>query len=242
MIPVYTISSESRICFDDTKFDLRDFKYEHKGKCPDHMHEECFEEYDTILNILRDFKNNCLSATECIIVKKDVYTLIPPKEFADYIATISSRQDYDVFYLSYYLDACNLHHVVDNINNVHINKIEEPYGFHAIILKASLVDMLLGVKPMKNGSYMEIKEDILDINMLLSVNIKEGNISAKNTYPPLMYYNLRKADKKEDYLKVDPCKSIIETTNNRYIKWIVLLILFILLLFVVVILFVIQRK
>lgn len=242
MIPVYILSNDTKKCFDSTKFDIRDFSYESKDSNIEHMHEESFREYDTILEILKDFKLKCKSP-ECIIVKSDVYTLIPPDEFAAYITSITSRDDYDIFYLSYYLDACNLHHNVDILHDsIHINKIEEPYGFHAVIIKASLVDILLKIKPMKNGKYIDITSDIPDINMLLSTHIKEGNIVAKNTYPPLMYYDIRKANRSEDYLKVDPCRSIITIKTNYYIKWIVLLILFIVLIFIVVILFIIQKR
>lgn len=95
---------------------------------------------------------------------------------------------------------------------------------------------------MKDGKYLEFDSESKSLSLLIGENIKCGNIIAKNTYPPLMSFDVIHSKCNEDYLKSDPCKTVTNIKPNSYIKWIVLLIIFILLLFVVVALFLIQRS
>lgn len=245
MLPVYILGSPSdnikrSLC--TSTFKPIDFKSSDVILEIEDVHETYCKEYKDIVDILQLSKDND-PTLECIIIKNDNTTTIPPKALASYIKNILNRNDYDIFYLAYYLDSCHKYNESEVLaRNIRINRTYSPGGLQAIIIKPNLRDIILKSKTMKDGKYLEFDSESKSLSLLIGENIKCGNIIAKNTYPPLMSFDVIHSKCNEDYLKSDPCKTVTNIKPNSYIKWIVLLIIFILLLFVVVALFLIQRS
>lgn len=243
-IPVYIITHNpcenlKRILSDDL-FNVIIYKCPDKVNLIEGIHDNYCCEYDSIINVLNMSKKD-YPLSDCIIMKESTTTILPPKLLAKYVRKIIQRKDYDIFYLSYWLDKCHLYKDSEILDTgIKINRTYCPGGVQSVIIKPSLRDIILKHKTMCNGKYLELKSECFSI--LLSNNIEEGNIIAKNTTPPLMTFDINHCSCDEDYFKLDLCQSVKKIEQNSYIKWIILLGLSIFIALLVLLLFFIQRR
>ncbi len=126
---------------------------------------------------------------------------------------------YDLCYINRWSDKCQLYTKKLTIDETTmITTTQSPNGVQAIMYTPNGRDIILGLRPMKNGKLFIVTQPIAQ---QLTMMIYQGNISAKCIVPNLVEYNINDAVSNADYLKVQECDLVYtpEQTNINTVSF-----------------------
>ncbi len=170
----------------------------------------------------------------CIIMKDSSVSNVDPSTISNIIRNVIS-QTYDVSYLCKWLDKCGLYtDRTSTGNGTFIARTQSPFGVQALIFSPSGRDIVLGLKPMKNGGTFLVT---MPLSTQLNSEIFKGNISATCTVPNLFDFNIFEATAQEDYYKSQQCSAsssapvaAASSSGTKGYVWFVVIVLFIILI------------
>lgn len=153
---------------------------------------------------LKDAKNR-YPKNHVIVAKDSSISDASPNRIADVVSAATNNGQWDVCYLSKWMDRCDLYSNKKPINGTMttLTKTVSPHGLQAIILSPKGREVILGNQPMKNGEMFDLLEAPLSQN--LNEKIVSGNLEATATVPNLLTYDITFANKSSDYLKTHEC-------------------------------------
>ena len=192
-----------------------------------------------------------------VLVVKDTSTSEASSDrIADIVTAAISSGNWDVCYLSNWLDRCDLYSEKKPINGTSTTlvKTSSPHGLQAVIFSPAGRDMVLGNQPLRDGSTFP---DNQKIHSALHNAVLNGQLHATTVRPNLISYDPLAATKPTDYLKTQECvvppgngsssagtttqiattanndNSLAQTpsSSNNWIWWILLIIVILILLY-----------
>lgn len=175
-------------------------------------------------------ENSCIilkDSCKCVAKKKFIYEIV--------YGALNNDKSFDVCYLSKYMDKCHLYSNRRKIVKTPFGlaKTSSPHGAEALLFTRNGRDVILGIKPMKNGEFFKPRETF---EKSLHYNISKGYVDAFCVFPNLFFFDISLSTSNQDYIKVNECEDIQNslTTKNKtctiniYVATIIIIILFIL--------------
>jgi hypothetical protein len=120
---------------------------------------------------------------------------------------------YDLCYINRFNDQCQLYTrkiIIDKTTT--LVSTQSPHGVQAIIYTPNGRDIVLGLKPMKNGKLFIIDHPL---GSQLNAMIFQSNISASCIIPNLIEYNVIDAISNTDYSKVQECSMVFTPSQTN---------------------------
>lgn len=172
-------------------------------------------------------------ANPTLIIKDSSLCAADQDTVSDVIhSSLSNKESFHVCYLCKWNDKCQLHSRKKRVKGTmsHLAKTQSPHGVQALLFTPEGRDVVLGVKPMKNGEFFKARESL---GKSLNVHIVKGNLDAFCVVPNLIAYDISLALEDRDYLKVNECAPVLalggsgSSAINIYVAALVIIILFI---------------
>lgn len=142
----------------------------------------------------------------------------------------NNDHNFDVCYLCKWKDKCHFYTNRQQISKTSYSlvKTRNAHGCQALMFTPQGRDIILGVKPMRNGEFFKGR---VSFDKTLHTHVANGSIIASTISPNLFTYNLGLAVNDEDFLKVNECDAIhlnkaSKSPINYYVAVLILVILF----------------
>jgi len=170
-----------------------------------------------------------------LILKDTSVAASPVGEVQASIKTAFGIGDWDFFYLTRWLDLCDLYTNPVKVKNS-MNKVVEsfsPNGTQAILFSQSGRDIVIGKRKMRNGQYFT--PITIPLSSKLNEEITLRNVKAVVTAPNLFEFDVFQALTTADLAKLSDCRrpQFIEdnpSAGNISILWFVVVVIIVLLL------------
>jgi len=188
---------------------------------------------------LADAKEN-YSKNPVLVIKDSSLCAADRDTVSDVIhSSLSNSESFHVCYLCKWNDKCQLHSRRKKIKGTmsSLVKTQSPHGIQALLFTPDGRDVILGVKPMKNGEFFKARESL---GKSLNVHIVKGNLDAFCVVPNLIAYDIGLALDDRDYLKANECSPVLafgvsgSSSINIYVAALVIVILLILIIWAAV--------
>jgi hypothetical protein len=174
-----------------------------------------------------------------IIVKDSSISNVDPTRIEREVKKARDLQvDYDLFYLTKWLDQCQKQREIPGQGQGEPNLVwtQSPYGVQCLYLTTSGRDIIRGQIPMRNGQYFLATKSL---SVQLSEEIYRSNIKAITTRVNLLNYDMSLALSNTDYLKMNECQPVTALTqgtesSNNYLYFVLIIILILILTWSVV--------
>ena len=143
---------------------------------------------------------------DVIILKENSATNASADDVSVVVKTILEETGWDLCYLCRWLDRCDLYRNVRTIpgKTSVLTATKSPNGIQALMFSQSGRDIVIGAKPMKNGS--QFPPIVNPLSTQLNEQIEMGNISAICVVPNLIEYNVLDATNVSDLAKLTDCR------------------------------------
>jgi hypothetical protein len=169
-----------------------------------------------------------------IVVKDSSLCVADSETVSGVISSCLSVGDFHICYLCKWSDKCHLYSHRKEVSHTKnsIAKTQSPHGVQALLFTPEGRDLVLGIKPMKDGEFFRARGSL---SKSLNHHIVRGHINAFCVVPNLVAFDISLATDDEDFLKVNECEPvnypIVDGGNgvNVYIAIIIIVILFIVL-------------
>lgn len=129
---------------------------------------------------------------------------------------INNNVEFDIYYLCKWLDMCqkytDLNLKQETFDGSKIVSTQAPYGIQSLMFTPHGRDIILGIKPMRNGQMLAIDKPL---SIVLHDEIMNANIKAICTVPNLFNFDISLATHNNDYMKLDECKNIPPDNNGN---------------------------
>lgn len=157
----------------------------------------------------------------------------------EYIKSVISgclEQNFDLCYLSKYMDLCHLYTNRTALNNGStLVRSYSPKGIQAVMLTDRCVKILLGKDPLIGTKYFKVSSSDSVCNDIAKC-VSDGHLIAIAVVPNIFEYDISLAVKASDYQKTVQCspvpfdKSVYKSHESLFGSYIVLFILIILII------------
>jgi hypothetical protein len=167
--------------------------------------KECENEYKQILWILEDsFKNN---PSNYVLYLKDSSVTNADSDLIDDLMKSLLNKDFDVCYLSKWLDMCDKYDKTDviNDNGMIFTKTISPNGIQSILINPKLRDLI-------RNNQLDLQNDMSDV---LQKAIQSKKILATTISPNLFTVDISTIENPEDYKKLQECENSEEKYNYK---------------------------
>lgn len=184
---------------------------------------------------LADAKEN-YPTQPVLIIKDSSLCVADPDTISEVVySSLNAGGNFHICYLGRWNDKCHLHSKRKKIRGTmsHVAKTQSPHGVQALLFSVMGRDVVLGLKPMKNGKFFKARESI---SRTLNLNIVRGNLDAFCVVPNLIAYDISLAQEDEDYLKANECTTVLgfgNTNSNSINIYVAVLVIIILLILIV---------
>ncbi len=163
----------------------------------------------------------------CVADNNTVYNAI--------YGVLNNDTPFHVCYLCKWNDQCHLHSHRKQLKGtaMYVAKTQSPHGVQALLFSVNGRDTLLGLKPMKNGDFFKARESL---GKTLQAHIVHSNLDALCVMPNLITYDIRLAQKDDDFVKVNECTSVLHfgSSSPNAINIYVAALIIIILLFLII--------
>jgi len=166
-----------------------------------------------VTNILNDCRLTYPNSY-VLIIKDTSVTVSTADQIYQLLNQATEQAGWDLFYLTKWLDRCDLYGVPQNVRNKTYTFINtfSPNGFQCIMFSPRGRDVILGIIPMNNGkTFTPITQPI---EIQLNSNISNGNIVAISTIPNVFDYDVSLATTSADFEKMNTCSANSVIGNN----------------------------
>jgi len=193
-----------------------------------------FETYQVYWVLADAYKNYPNSAI--IITKNTSVSTANPASVANITISAMNSGQFDLLYLSRWLDRCELLTDKTQVNDTgaFTAKTMSPNGMQCILFSTNGRDILLGNTTMKNGNKF-VASNASSLSDQLNGQIYNGNITAFAVTPNLIEYDIQAADKSTDYIKTQECAQVLVAGSSNASTGLMAAVIFIIILLLVVI-------
>jgi hypothetical protein len=159
-------------------------------KVPDGMtFDDAFEQYriNYFLNdAVQSHKSESDDPLYVIYVKDSSISSASSDVVRDVVLTALDRPEWDLLYMSKWLDKCNLHTNRVNVEgrNISLVKTVNPKGIQAIMFSPRAIEILLGKRPLPTQAMLTFNSSVSDV---LNQAVSENWLTALATEPNLFH-------------------------------------------------------
>lgn len=180
--------------------------------------DDSFEFYQFV-KCLNDSKNKYPNSP-VIVVKDSSITVSTPDTITEVILNSLKKDNWDIFYLSKYMDLCSQYNNYFDVPETSIKIVHttSPYGTQALMFTPDMRDIIIGDSKMKDGRRFEVANSA-NLNLTLNRYIEDGKINAITTTPNLITPDPDSATDNIDYEKSNECRLpdevvVVQKSNN----------------------------
>ena len=238
---VYLVDPDSKVketarLFHNKIFNFHTFKAQTpSGTIGQQLTNHSATELHTYLMILQDAKRQSPNS-HVIILDNRMISSIDSKYLASLISRITSRADIDIFYLSKYLDRCDLYDHQERLamdgqdNGLLLSQTYQPNGIQALMFSPYGRDVVLGQQEGRRG------RKIAPFNQPLNSGIRQavanGDLSAFTVSPNIFSFDLSRSRDASDLMRLNEClpSPTSNTTTSSSVWWFIIIIVIVLII------------
>jgi len=151
-----------------------------------------------------------------IILKDTSICNINKDNLYDIMKNTRKHQDWDICYLCKWLDRCDLYEDIKSCDyGIDLVRTFSPHGIKSLMFSPSGRNRILGIQPMRNGSYFTPIKSSLDDK--LNKSIEKEDLLAVTYNSNIFIYNPLNLKSNKDVIKFSICRpKPHEHTGNAY--------------------------